>query len=88
MAALILIGRQGHFPLFQHAWPQHLPNRPLAPSEERQAWRIFKKLAQYPSLERKKNIFQQLNKEDQALFIHSFLQLIANLAWAEHEAVH
>jgi len=88
MTALILIGRQGHFPLFQKAWPKQLPNRPLAPSEERKAWHIFKKLAQYPSLERKRSIFQQLTKDEQAIFIHSFLQLITNLAWAEHEAVH
>ncbi len=88
MAALILIGRQGHFPLFQQAWPKQLPNRPLVPGEVRKAWAVFKKLAQYPSLERKKAIFQKLDQEEQAIFIHSFLQLITDLAWAEHEAVH
>ena len=88
MAALILIGRQGHFPLFENGWPDHLPNRPLARQEEQIAWRIFKRLAQYPSLERKRFVFQHLNENEQAIFIHSFLNLITNLAWAEHDAIH
>jgi hypothetical protein len=88
MAALILIGRQGHFPLFENDWPAQLPNRPLARQEEQIAWRIFKRLAQYPSLERKRFVFQHLKENEQAIFIHSFLNLITNLAWAEHDAIH
>jgi hypothetical protein len=81
MKALIHLGTQGHFPLFQELWlkdPEIKAKKFLKITglERARAKKLFLRVSKHRQLEHKKTVLLSMDDDDRLLFMKAFFKLV------------
>ncbi len=76
------MGVRGFFPLFEKEWIAELSenSKKLSGNEKLKAKQLFKRICQYPTLQRKKIVLMAFNQSERDLFICAFMKMVENKA--------
>ncbi len=72
------MGVRGFFPLFEKEWISEIAenSKKLTGNDKLKAKQLFKKICQYPSLQRKKTVLMALKQSERDLFICAFMKMV------------
>lgn len=81
MRALVQLGMNGHFPLFQDFWPKFIELKEkkfqkITGLERARAKKLFQQISKLPLLEHKKIALNSLSEDDKKLFMKAFMRLV------------
>lgn len=81
MKALIQLGTQGHFPLFQELWMKdpgikEKKFQKITGLERARAKKLFQRVSKHRQLEHKKTVLLSMDDNDRILFMKAFFKLV------------
>ena len=81
MKALVHLGTQGHYPLFQELWmrdPEIKEKKfqKITGPERARAKKLFQKVSKHRQLEHKKTVLLSMENGDRVLFMKAFFKLV------------
>ncbi len=78
--SLVELGVKGFFPLFEKEWiwEARENSKKLTGNEKVKAKKLFKRVSQHRSLDRKKTVLISLDEKERNLFIRAFLKMVEN----------